>query len=348
MAVPRAERQPRNPLVRRMLAAGLFFGLLVPASPQFLTSPTVAEEPNATDKAHMEWLMRAWSQTPDSEKANWAWFAETWPQADPVDKTRSAWLADIWANADESDRAHWAWLGSMWARARAAVQPGTARGDVLKMFRSNGYSLGSNQITELYVMAQCPFIMVTALVDTGTKGPLNAGPPDNSARIEKIVRQELWPYVPLKPDAADLQHCQQLRQEWWRSSDTEQAKLARRVKEWGDADSARRTDLARLAGMSPDDKLHWDWLGQRWDEAKAMRPGMSEAELSVVFESDGGLQTVPPQRWVLRRCNFIKLDVHFEQNPQQLGLSYSLFGLPSYSLKTTKISEPRIEPMAMD
>lgn len=348
MAVLLAERQPRNPLVKGMLAVGLLFGLLAPASPQFLTSPKVAEEPNAADKAHMEWLVRAWSQTADNEKSNWAWFAETWPQADPVDKTRSAWLAGIWANADESDRAHWAWLGSMWARARAAVQPGTARGDVLKMFRSNGYSLGSNQITELYVMAQCPFIMVTALVDTGTKGPLNAGPPDNCARIEKIVSQELWPYVPLKPDAEDERHCRQLRLEWGRSSDTERAELARRAKEWGGADSARREDLARLAGMAPDERPHWDWLGQRWDEAKAMRPGTSEADLFVVFTPDDGLQSIPPQRWLLRRCDFIKIDVEFEQNPQQRGLSYSFLGPPSYWLKTTRVSEPRIEPMAMD
>jgi hypothetical protein len=330
-----------------MLAVGLLFGLLTPASPQFQTSPTAAEEPNAADKAHMEWLMRAWSQTPDSEKANWAWFAGTWPQADPIDKTRSVWLAGKWANAGESEREHWAWLGSMWARARAAVQPGTTRGDVLKMFRLRGYGRGdpgSSQITEQYAMGRCPFIIVTVLEDARTKGPWHGESPDNSARIEKIVRQEFWPYVPLEPDAEDERHCQQLR----RSSGTERAELSRRAEEWGDADNARREDLARLAGMSPDEKPHWDWLGQRWDEAKAISPGISEADLSVVFESDGGLQTIPAQRWVLRRCHYIKIDVHFEQNPQQLGLSYSPFGLPSYSLKTTKISEPRIEPMVTD
>lgn len=344
MAMSHVKCRTCKPLIRSVMAVALLFGLLVPASPQFLTSPEAAEEPNAADRAHMEWLMRAWSQTPDSEKANWVWFAETWPQADPVDKTRSVWLAGKWANADESERAHWVWLGSLWARARAAVQPGTTRGDVLRMFRSNGYSPGSNRITEQYVMRRCPFILVAALVDTGMKESLHAGPPGNSARIEKIVRQELWPYLPLKPDAGDTQRCQQL----WRSSDTERADLWRRVKEWGDAESARRKDLARLAGMSPDEELHWDWLGQRWDEAKAMRPGISEADLSVVFEPDGGLQPIPAQRWILRRCNFIKIDVQFEKNLQSHDPSYSLFSLPSYSLKTTKISEPRIEPMVMD
>ena len=100
--------------------------------------------------------------------------------------------------------------------------------------------------------------------------------------------------------------------------------------------------------MSPDERLHWDWLGRRWDEAKAMRPGASEADLFVVFGIDGGLQSIPPQRWFLRRCDFIKIDVEFEKNPQQRGLSYSFFGPPSYSLKTSKISEPRIGPRAMD
>ena len=318
----------------------------------------------------MEWLMRAWSQTADKEKANWAWFAETWAQAEPFDTTSGAWvsrmsseaastvegtrlvwLAGIWANADESEREHWAWLGSMWARAKAAVQPGTARGDVVKVFRSDSYSgaaPGSNRVTEQYVMGRCPFIIVTALEDAGTKGPSDGGPPENSARIEKIVRQELWPYVPLEADTGDERHCQQLRQEWWRSSDTEQAELARRAKEWGDADSARREDLARLAGMAAGEELHWNWLGQRWDEAKAMRPGLSEADLFVVFRPDGGLQPIPQEQWLLRRCNFIKIDVQFEKNPKQHDPPYTLFGLPSYSLKTTKISAPRIEPTVMD
>jgi hypothetical protein len=353
--------------MRRALAAGLFFGLLAPAAPPFLALPEAGENPSATDNAHMERLMRAWSQTADSEKSNWAWLAETWAQADPfdttseawlsrmsseasstVDKARWAWLEARWAGADESERRLWAWLGSMWTRARAAVQPGTTRGDVLKVLRSNGYGLGSSQITEQYVMGRCPFIIVTALVDTGMKGPLNTGPPDSSARIEKIVKQELWPYLPLKPDDADLQHCQQLRQEWWRSSDTERAELSRRAKEWGGADGARRKDLAGLAGMTPGEELHWDWLGQRWDEAKAMRPGMSEADLFVVFQNDGGMQTIPPARWVLRRCDFIKIDVQFEQNSQQRRPSYSLLELPSYSLRSTQISGPRIEPAIMD
>jgi hypothetical protein len=348
-----------------MLAAGLFFGLLAPASPQFLASGA-AEEPSAADKAHMDWLARAWSQTADSEKPNWEWFAENWSRADPsdatsgawlskmsgepaspVDKARWVWLSARWADADEGEREHWAWLGGMWARARAAVQPGTTRGDVLKVFRLQGYGRGapgSSQITEQYVMGRCPFIIVTVLDDARTKGQWHGESPDNSARIEKIVRQELWPYDPLEPDAEDEWHCQQLR----RSSGTERTELSRRAKEWGDADSARREDLARLAGMAPDEKLLWDWLGQRWDEAKAIHPGISEAELFVVFETDGGLQSVPPQRWVLRRCSFIKIDVQFEKNTPPRGLSYSLFGLPSYSLKTTQISEPRIEPAFMD
>jgi hypothetical protein len=233
MTLPRANRQSRRPLRRMMLAAGLFIWLLAPASPQLLTS-RAADGPSAADKAHMEWLVRAWSQTADSEKPNWAWSAEAWSQADPSDATSGAWLAEKLANSGESEREHWAWLGNMWARAKAAVQPGTTRGDVLKVFRSTGSSLGSNPITEQYVMRQCPFFIVTALVDTGMEGPFNAGP-DLSARIEKIVRQELWPCVPLKPDAEDEQHCRQFRQQWRLSTDAEQTELSRRAKEWGSA-----------------------------------------------------------------------------------------------------------------
>jgi hypothetical protein len=119
MVVPRATSQARKPLLKRALAVGLFFGLLTPASPQFLALPKASEDPSPTDKAHMEWLLRAWSQTADSEKANWAWFAETWPQVDSVDRARRVWLEGKWANADENERAHWAWLGGMWARARS-------------------------------------------------------------------------------------------------------------------------------------------------------------------------------------------------------------------------------------
>ncbi len=314
----------------------------------------------------MEWLTQAWSLTAGRQKANWEWFAEVWARAAPfdktdgtwpsrmsseaesaADKTRWGWLAAMSANADDTERAHWDWLAGMWARARAAVQPGTTRAEVLKVLKPRGYGGSSSSLTEQYVMGRCPFIVVTALLDAEAQA-FSTGPPENSTRIVRIARQELWPYVPLKPDAADVQHCQQLREDWWRSSSTERAELARRAKEWSDTDSTKHEALAQLAGMALDEKLHWDWVGQRWNEAKAVRPGISEADLFVIFDIDGGGQVVPPERWGLRRCSFIKIDVQFEKNPVQPRPSGSLFRLPGYAVKTTAISEPRIEPAFYD
>jgi hypothetical protein len=346
--------------MRRILLTGLLIGFLSPASPQFL-------EPSAADKAHMEWLRLAWSQTANDEKANFAWFAEIWPRTAPFDKTSAAWpsrmsseaesagdkarwdwLAAMWANADEAERAHWDWLASMWARASAAVRPGATRAEVLKVLKPQAHGGTSSSLMEQYVMGRCPFILVTALLDTEAQAFSADGSPDNSARIEKVVRQELWPFVPLKPDAADAQHCQQLREDWWQSTDTERAELARRAKEWSDTDSTKHEALARLAGMTFDEKLLWDWVAQRWNEAKAIRPGISEADLFAIFDHDGGMQVIPPGRWVLRRCSFIKIDVQFERNPEQPRPSDSLFRLPGYTVKTTTISEPRLEPAIWD
>ena len=114
--------------MRRALVAGLYFGLLAPASLPFLALPEAGENPSATDNAHVERLMRAWSQTADSEKSNWAWLAETWAQADPFDTTSGAWLSRMSSEASSTvDKAHWVWLAAQWAGADESENRESAR-----------------------------------------------------------------------------------------------------------------------------------------------------------------------------------------------------------------------------
>ena len=59
-------------------------------------------------------------------------------------------------------------------------------------------------------------------------------------------------------------------------------------------------------------RAHDKWLQERYFEALSIKEGMTRAELLKVFRMDGGLQLFLPGRYVLRRSNFIKVDVEFE------------------------------------
>jgi hypothetical protein len=46
-------------------------------------------------------------------------------------------------------------------------------------------------------------------------------------------------------------------------------------------------------------------------ECQTIKPGMTRAELSKVFETEGGLSTVTHRKYVYRDCPYIKVDVEF-------------------------------------
>lgn len=66
-------------------------------------------------------------------------------------------------------------------------------------------------------------------------------------------------------------------------------------------------------------RAHDKWLQERHFEALSIKEGMTRAELLKVFRMDGGLQSFLPTRYVLRRSNFIKVDVEFEVPAEVIG-----------------------------
>jgi hypothetical protein len=85
------------------------------------------------------------------------------------------------------------------------------------------------------------------------------------------------------------------------------------------------------------------WLEERYREALSIRPGMSRADLKRVFIEDGGLQTIPSSRYVLKSCAMIKVDVVFDV---EYGLNYK--ERPDGEIKIKEVSKPYLEHFATD
>ena len=94
---------------------------------------------------------------------------------------------------------------------------------------------------------------------------------------------------------------------------------------------------------------HRRWLAERYAEAVSVRPGMSRRDLSRLFRPDGGLQTIPSGRYVLKSCAMIKVEVKFAL-PE--GASPEDFRdeneAADDALKITEVSKPYLEPEATD
>lgn len=103
----------------------------------------------------------------------------------------------------------------------------------------------------------------------------------------------------------------------------------------------------KLSAQTPrpadENAKHYIWLTERLQEAESIKPGMTEADLLKVFTPDGGLQHFQPQRFVLRSCTLIKVDVMFDL-PEG---TYST-NLHGNELKIKSVSKPYLEPMYMD
>jgi hypothetical protein len=78
-------------------------------------------------------------------------------------------------------------------------------------------------------------------------------------------------------------------------------------------------------------------------ECQKIKPGMTRAELSKVFTTEGGLYTATWNHFVHRRCRYIKVDVEFTlSDPKQAGLEER----PTNTI--SKISKPYLEFSVID
>lgn len=78
-------------------------------------------------------------------------------------------------------------------------------------------------------------------------------------------------------------------------------------------------------------------------ECQAIKPGMTRAELSKVFSTEGGFSTARHRTYVYRGCPYIKVDVDFTLSDSKQG---PLDERPSDIIN--KISKPFLEWTIMD
>ncbi len=72
--------------------------------------------------------------------------------------------------------------------------------------------------------------------------------------------------------------------------------------------TGKQRDLAHNQAASESTQ----WLEQRIREAKTIKPGMTRAELLKICDVEGGLQPMLANRYVLKSCPLIKLEVDFD------------------------------------
>ena len=102
-------------------------------------------------------------------------------------------------------------------------------------------------------------------------------------------------------------------------------------------------------GPAAEDEDRRRWLAERYAESVSVRPGMSRRELRRLFRPDGGLQTIPSSRYVLKSCAMVKVEVRFEL-PE--GASREDFRDENEridaQMKIAEVSKPYLEPEATD
>ena len=102
---------------------------------------------------------------------------------------------------------------------------------------------------------------------------------------------------------------------------------------------------AQYKTPADEEQQHYVWLVGRLQETYRIKAGMSKADLLKVFTQDGGLMSLwPQQRYVLRSCNLIKVDVEFDVPRGTASTDLP----PDTELKIKSISKPYLEPMFMD
>jgi len=99
-------------------------------------------------------------------------------------------------------------------------------------------------------------------------------------------------------------------------------------------------------GVSPQvngEASHQQWLRERFQEAVSIKAGMNRADLLKLFAVEGGLNSIPPGRYVLRSCSLIHLDVTFDTPG---GVNYQ--PVPDQDLKIKEVSHPYLQRPYLD
>jgi len=86
----------------------------------------------------------------------------------------------------------------------------------------------------------------------------------------------------------------------------------------------------------PDDRCQCTVISKSIKEIAKFNVGMTRGDLSQVFDMDGGLSTRKSNRYIYKKCAYIKVDVEFEP----LGDSSNV---ESPNDKIIKISKPYLE-----
>jgi len=63
----------------------------------------------------------------------------------------------------------------------------------------------------------------------------------------------------------------------------------------------------------------------------------------IIFEEDGGLQSIPAGRYVLKSCHVIQIEVKFDTED---GVNHK--PTPDENLKIIEVSRPYLQRMALD
>ena len=84
---------------------------------------------------------------------------------------------------------------------------------------------------------------------------------------------------------------------------------------------------------------HTKWIAQSLREMQTIKAGMTRAQLTKVFTTEGGLSTRTWRRYAYRECSYIKIDVEFKP----VGTSKKYSHAESRNDVVTKISKPFLE-----
>lgn len=120
-----------------------------------------------------------------------------------------------------------------------------------------------------------------------------------------------------------------------------------------------------LSCPAQDKTAHERWLQERLVEANSTNKEMTRADLLEVFTSDGIMQGMLPERYVLKSCSFINVDVEFEIPegvkgrvvteeryflidilPDKQDFNFQV--VPDKELKIKSISKPYLEQFGQD
>lgn len=111
--------------------------------------------------------------------------------------------------------------------------------------------------------------------------------------------------------------------------------------------SATETKTARSefrAHSKAPDSQQIEWVAKSLREMQTIKVGMTRAQLTKVFTTEGGLSTREWRRYVYRECRYIKVDVKFKP----VGTSKKYPHAESRNDVITKISQPFLEWSIMD